>query len=43
METSRLWLYIVIALGVLSVFFLILVAEPGQDFPANIVHLLFRH
>ncbi|CAG1012440.1 hypothetical protein ANAEL_04418 [Anaerolineales bacterium] len=43
METSRLLLYSVIALIVLLIFYVTLTAEPSQDFPTNIIHLLFRH
>lgn len=43
METSRLWLYSVIALIGLLLCYFILVAEPTVDFPENIIHLLFRH
>ncbi|WP_281412928.1 hypothetical protein [Geobacter grbiciae] len=43
METSRLVLYSVIVVVVLLLCYFILVAEPSQDWPANIIHLLFRH
>ncbi|WP_282000156.1 hypothetical protein [Geotalea uraniireducens] len=43
MERSRLLLYSVIALIVLLVFYFILAAEPSEDFPTNIIHLLFQH
>lgn len=43
METSRIMLYAGIALVVVIVVYTILVAEPDQDNPTNLVHLLFRH
>lgn len=43
METSRLFLYSVIAVIALFFFYFILVGEPSQDDSVNFIHLIFRH
>lgn len=43
MESSRITLYMVIALIVAAIAFYILVQEPPSDCPINLIYLLFKH
>jgi|GEM_PF-2118004 len=43
MESSRIALYLIIALVIAAIAWYILVEEPPSDCPTNLIHLLFRH
>lgn len=43
METSRLFFYMFITLIIAAIAIYILIEEPSSDYPANLIHLLFRH
>ncbi len=43
MESSRLALYVVIALVAGAVAYYVLVKEPLPGYPTNLIHLLARH
>ncbi len=43
MKTSRMTLYMLIALIAVIVFYYVLANEPHPEWPINLIHLLARH